>query len=100
MDEAHTRSHVEAHAQAVARGDMEAVVADFTEELRPQVPDLAPQLLPLPIKEAKVVSVDAEDDECVARIHYTGDSGEQCTLRSSWREIDGRPLIVGVEPEA
>ncbi len=50
MDEANARSHIEAHAQAVARGDMEAVVADFTEEMRPQVPDLAPQLLPLPIK--------------------------------------------------
>ena len=59
MDEAQARSHIEAHADAVARGDMDAVVADFTQELRPQVPDLAPQLLPLPVKQAQVVSVDA-----------------------------------------
>jgi hypothetical protein len=98
MDEANARSHIEAHADAVARGDMEAVVADFSEELRPQVPELAPQLLPLPIKEAEVVSVEAGADETVARIHYIGESGE-ATLRSRWREIDGRPLIVGVEPE-
>jgi hypothetical protein len=78
---------------------MEAVVADFTEELRPQVPDLAPQLLPLPIAEAEVVSFDVEGEECVARIHYTGESGAKRTLRSHWREFDGRPLIVNVEPE-
>jgi hypothetical protein len=99
MDEANARSHIEAHADAVTRGDMEAVVADFTEELRPQVPDLAPQLLPLPVKEAKVVSIDSDGEAAVARIHYTGESGGEQRLRSHWREIDGRPLIVNVEPE-
>jgi hypothetical protein len=98
MDEAKARSHIQAHADAVVRGDMDAVVADFSEELRPQVPDLAPQLLPLPIKEAEVLNVDTGDEETVARIHYTGETGER-TLRSHWREFDGRPLIVNVEPE-
>jgi hypothetical protein len=99
MDEANARSHIEAHAEAVARGDMDAVVADFSEELRPQVPELAPQLLPLPIQSADVVSIDTEGEEAVARIHYTGESGGEQTLRSHWREIGGRPLIVNVEPE-
>ena len=99
MDEVNARSHIEAHADAVAQGNMEAVVADFTEELRPQVPELAPQLLPLPVAQAGVVSVDSEGDVAVARICYTGESGEERTLRSHWREFDGRPLIVSVEPE-
>jgi hypothetical protein len=99
MDEAKARSHIEAHADAVARGDMDAVIADFAEELRPQVPELAPQLLPLPVTEAEVVSIETGDEETVARIRYTGESGQQATLRSVWREIDGRPLIVNVEPE-
>ncbi len=100
MDEANARSHIEAHAQAVARGDMEAVLADFTEEMRPQAAEQAPQLLPLPVKAAEVVSVETEGDEAVARIRYTGEGGEERTLRSQWREIDGRPLIVGVDPES
>jgi hypothetical protein len=58
---------------------MEAVVADFSEELRPQVPDLPPQLLPLPIQEAEVLSVDSDGNEAVARIHYTGQSGDEQT---------------------
>lgn len=41
MDESTTRSHIESHADAVVRGDMDAVIADFSEDLRPQVPQLA-----------------------------------------------------------
>ena len=99
MHQNNARSHIDAHANAVARGDMDAVVADFAEELRPQVPDLAPQLLPLPIESAEVVSVDTEGEEAVARVRYTGEGGEQRVLRSHWREFGGRPLIVNVEPE-
>ena len=98
MDEANARNHIEAHADAVARGDMDAVVADFQEEMRAQVPDLAPQLLPLPVKTAEVLDVTVNDGEAVARIRYTGESG-QATLRSRWQEVGGRPLIVEVEPE-
>jgi len=35
MDETTIRDHIQQHADAVARGDMDAVVADFAEELRP-----------------------------------------------------------------
>ena len=99
MDEANARTHIDAHAQAVARGDMDSVLADFTEQLRPQAAELAPQLLPLPIQAAEVVSIDTDGEEAVARIHYTGESGDERTLRSHWRDFDGRPLIVNVEPE-
>jgi hypothetical protein len=36
MDEATTRDHIEAHADAVVRGDMDTLVADFAEALRPE----------------------------------------------------------------
>ncbi len=99
MDEANARSHIEAHADAVVRADMDAVMADFAEELRPQVPELAPKLLPLPVKSADVLDISAQGDEAVARIRYTGESGE-ATLRSRWQERDGRPRIVEVGPES
>jgi hypothetical protein len=41
MDEQQTRDQIEQHADAVIRGDMDAVVADFTEGLRPRVPEIA-----------------------------------------------------------
>jgi hypothetical protein len=96
MDEAKTRSHCEDHADAVVRGDMGAVIADFSAELRPDVPQIA-QVLPQPVTSADLLSVDVGDEESVAMIRYSGESGE-VTIRSFWREIDGRPLIVHAEP--
>jgi hypothetical protein len=96
MDEARTRDHVKQHAAAVERGEMDAVAADFTEDLRPQLPQIA-QVLPLPVTSAEVLSVEMGDAESVALIRYSGDSGE-VTIRSRWQEQAGRPLIVGVEP--
>jgi hypothetical protein len=96
MDEANARSHIEEHADAVVRGDMDAVVADFAEELRPQVPKIA-QALPQPVTAADVLSVEVGDEESVGMIRYSGETGAM-TIRSQWREIGGRPVIVNVEP--
>ena len=65
MDEASTREHVTQHADAVARGDIEAVTADFSQALRPQVPQIA-QVLPQPVTAADVLSVEVGDAESVA----------------------------------
>ena len=97
MDQAKAREHVQGHADAVARGDLDAAVADFSEELRPQAPQTAQELLPLPVTTAEVLSVDFGDSEAVAVIRYSGDTGE-ATLRSRWQEESGRPVIVHVEP--
>jgi hypothetical protein len=96
MDEQKTRSHVQDHADAVVRGDMDAVIADFAEELRPQVPQIA-QSLPQPVTAAEVLSVEVGDPESVAEIRYTGESGN-VTIRSRWRQVNGRPSIVAGEP--
>jgi hypothetical protein len=96
MDESETRAAIEQHADAVVRGDMDAVIADFSEELRPQVPQLA-QRLPQPVTESDVLSVEVGEEESVAMIRYSGES-DDVTIRSRWREIDGRPLIVHAEP--
>jgi hypothetical protein len=96
MDEATIRDHIQQHAEAVERGDMDAVVADFAEELRPQVPQIARDLLPESVTKAEVVSVDIGDPVSVAMIQYSG-SGV-VTIRSSWQEEGGRPVIVDAEP--
>jgi hypothetical protein len=56
MDDSSTRDHVQQHADAVVRGDMDALTADFAEELRPQMPQLA-RALPRPVTAAEVLSV-------------------------------------------
>src|SRR3954469_10587267 len=97
MDDAKARQAIQEHADAVVAGDFDRVVADFTEGLRPQVPQIA-QLLPQPVESAEVLSVEPGEDEAVAQIKYSG-GGKDVTIRSRWREEgDGTPRIVHGEP--
>jgi hypothetical protein len=96
MDDTKTHNHIQQHADAVVRGDLNAIMSDFSEDLRPHVPQLA-QALPQPVNEAHVLSVEVGADESVATIRYSGDT-EDVTIRSRWRDIDDRPLIVHAEP--
>jgi hypothetical protein len=96
MDEAQTRDHIDRHADAVIRGDMDAIVADFSEELRPGVPHIVQEVLPQPVTAAEVLSVDLGESEAVAMIRYSGNG--EVTVRSRWQEQAGRPVIVHAEP--
>ena len=98
MDDQQTRDHISQHADAVVRGDMDAVIADFTEVLQPHVPEIA-KALPQPVTSADVLSVEVGDSESVAMIRYSGEAGE-VTIRSRWQDEGGRPVIVHAEPAA
>jgi hypothetical protein len=96
MDDRKTREHIQAHADAVVQGDMDTVLADFSDELRPQAPELA-KGLPQPVTGAEVLSVEVDDAESVATIRYSGDDAE-LTLRSHWQDAAEHPVIVAIEP--
>jgi hypothetical protein len=96
MDEQQTRDRIEQHADAVVRGDMDTVVADFTEGLQPHVPEIA-KALPQPVTSAEVLSLDVGDTESVAMIRYSGNTGA-VTIRSRWQDEGGRAVIVHAEP--
>ena len=89
-------SVAQAHADAVVRGDMDTVIGDFAEELRPSVPQLA-QNLPQPVTSAEVLEVTPGGEETVVRIRYSG-ADNAVTIRTRWRDIEGRPQIVHGEP--
>lgn len=96
MDDATTRQAIQSHADAVVSGNFDHVIADFTEDLRPQVPEIA-KALPQPVERAEVVTVEVGDEESVALIKYSG-SGQETTIRSRWRDEGGTPRIVAGEP--
>jgi hypothetical protein len=52
MDAARTREHVNEHTAAVERANIDAAVADFAEDLRPLVPQIA-QAVPQPVTTAR-----------------------------------------------
>jgi len=97
MDEAMIRDHIQKHAEAAVRGDMDTVAADFSEDLRPNLPILA-RALPRPLVSAEVVSVTFGDPVIVSLIRYSGESGE-FTYRNDWQDLGGaHPVIVHVAP--
>jgi hypothetical protein len=96
MDEVPTRNHAEAHAKAVVDGDMDAVVADFVPDLRSKVPELA-KALPDPTTEAEVLKCDVGENQSKVEIRYANDDGG-LTIRTTWEEVEGRPMIVDAAP--
>jgi hypothetical protein len=96
MDAAKTRNYVNAHADAIARGDLDAAAADLSEELRPQADEFA-QLLPQRVVSAEVLSVEVGRDEAVSLIRFVGTDAE-VTVRGRWQDRGDRPLMVGAEP--
>ena len=96
MDEATAKNHIEAHADAVVSGDQQALLADFSEELRPQLPQLA-QMLPQPVTSSEVKDIQFGAEESVSTITYSG-ADSSVTIRAEWREEGGRPVIVHAEP--
>jgi hypothetical protein len=97
MDEAQTRDHIHQHGDTVVRGDMDAILADFSEDMRPAVPQIIQEVLPQPVTTAEVLNIDIGDSEAMALIRYSGDTGE-VTVRSRWQEQAERPVIVHAEP--
>lgn len=99
MNDEETRACIQEHADALVRGDMDTAAADFSEGLRPQVPQIPQiaQVLPRPVTAAEVLSVDVGEQESVARIRYSGDTGT-VAVRSHCQEQGGRPVIVHAEP--
>jgi phosphoglycolate phosphatase-like HAD superfamily hydrolase len=97
MDQAQTRDHIHEHADAVVARDMDAILADFSEDLRRGVPQIVQDVLPQPVTTAEVLNIDVGDSEAVALIRCSGDPGE-VTVRSRWQEQADRPVIVHAEP--
>lgn len=95
MSETDLRDYAEKHADAVVRGDMPALAADFTDELRPQLATLA-QALPQPVRSAEVLTVDTDVEPAVVHIKYVGDASE-VTIRSEWT-AGPRPVISAAAP--
>ena len=96
MDEQTVRPYAEAHAAAIAGEDVDHAVADLDEPLRAPMASMIAQLSSVTTS-AGVVSVEPADDEAVVVIRYSGPDTET-TIRSVWKQVGERPLIVAATP--
>jgi len=89
------RKHATDHANAVVAGDIRTAGADLTPEAMAKAGAVMAKL-PKPSTSAEVVSVESSGDAVVADILYSG-SDSEATVRSTWVDHGGRPMISDLE---
>ena len=92
MDAQVVREHAEAYCAALLEGDMTRAAEELSRELQSNLGPLV-AILPLPLKEATVESVELGGSGYVAMLRLVGDSGA-IELQTRWKERDGRPTLV------
>src|SRR5205809_4211603 len=92
MDEAGVREHLQAHADALMAGDIGKASEEMSRELRQNLGPIV-AMLPMPLTEANIESVDATPTGFKAVLHLVGEHSE-IRLETRWKERDGRPTMV------
>ena len=91
MDENRTKEQIDSHADAVQRGDFDAVIADFTRSCRRRrrrSPSRFRSRSRPPRPQRRLRRRRGRRADPLRR------QVSEITVRSHWREVDGRPLIV------
>jgi hypothetical protein len=92
MDAQVVREHAESYCTALLDGDMTRAAEELSRELQANLGPLV-AILPLPLTEATVVSVEVGGSGYVAMLRLVGESGE-IEFRTRWKDRDGRPTLV------
>ena len=92
MDQQVVREHAEAHCAALLAGDFDRASTDLSNELRSNLGALV-GLMPLPLTEATVESVETGGSGFVVVLRLVGEN-ETTLLQTRWKDRDGRPTIV------
>ena len=100
MDEQSIREHAQDYADALRAGDIGQAAKAMSHELQQNMGPVV-AMLPLPLTEATVESVDMTGKAYVAVLHLVGEE-DAIRLETRWKERDGQPTIVEAShrPEA
>jgi hypothetical protein len=92
MDAQTVREHAESWCAALVEGDMTRAVDQLSRELQANAGQIV-AILPLPLTEATVESVEVGGSGYVAMLRLVGENGE-IELQTRWKDRDGTPTIV------
>jgi hypothetical protein len=92
MDEQSVRDHAQAHIEALRAGDIGAASQEMSPELQRHLGELV-AMLPLPLTEAAIESVEMTGTGYVSVLRLSGEGGT-VRINARWKERDGRPMIV------
>jgi hypothetical protein len=94
MNEDDVRAKSDEVGAALVAGDVERVIAAFSDELKRNLGEVV-ALLPLPAREANVQSVDRGGSGFVVVTRVIGETDE-VELQLRWKDRNGEPRIVEV----
>jgi hypothetical protein len=92
MDEEAVREHAQATCDALLAGDIGKAAEEMSRELRANLGSIV-GMLPLPLTQATVESVDSTPTGYKAVLHLVGEGGT-LQLETRWKDRDGRPTMV------
>lgn len=92
MDEQSVREHAQAHCDALLAGDIGLASQEMSRELQSNLGSVV-AMLPLPLTEASVESVEMTGKAYRAVLRLTGET-DTIRLETRWKDRDGRPTIV------
>jgi hypothetical protein len=92
MDEAAVREHAQQMCDALVAGDVDRAIVDVSDELRRNLGEVV-GLLPLPVTEAEVESIERGASSLNVVIRLVGENDE-VQIQTRWKERDGQPRIV------
>jgi hypothetical protein len=79
-------------ADALVAGNVELATQDFSPELRRNLGEVL-AMLPLPVSEASVESVERGGSGFVVVLRLVGETDE-VVIQTRWKDRDGRPTVV------
>ena len=92
MDQETVHSQATSFCDALVAGDIERATAHMSQELRQNLGEVL-ALLPLPLNEASVVSVDQGGSGYNVVVRLAGESDE-VEIQTRWKDRDGEPTLV------
>jgi hypothetical protein len=92
MDEPQVRERAEALCEALVAGDVDRAIGELSEELKRHVGEVL-GLLPLPVTEAAIESVDRGASAFVVVLRLVGETDE-VQVQTRWKDRDGTPKVV------
>lgn len=92
MHEEDVRRHAQEACEALLAGNVDRVVGSLSDELRRNAGEVV-GLLPLPVTEAEITSVEQNGKTFVVGLHLVGET-DTVELQTRWKERDGQPTIV------
>jgi hypothetical protein len=92
MDQQAVRDRAQAQCEALLAGEIDRAAEDLSQELHSNMGSFV-TLLPLPLTEATVESVEPGGKGYVAVLRLVGES-ETVMLQTRWKDRDGKPTMV------